>query len=45
LGDAGVRETRLFQIQSVTHDEIAGQSIAWTLICQANEAAVTEEGS
>jgi len=35
---------RLFNIESVTHDEYAGQTLVWSLICNANEFAVTVEG-
>jgi hypothetical protein len=35
---------RLFSIESITHEEIAGQTLAWTLLCNAAETAVSVQG-
>ncbi len=38
-------QTRLFSIESITHDEIAGQTLAYTLLCNATEQLVSVAGS
>ena len=38
-------QQRLFSIESITHEEIAGQTLAWLLICNAAETPVTVQGA
>jgi hypothetical protein len=40
-----VDQTRLFSIESITHEEVAGQTLAYTLLCNASENLVNVEGS
>lgn len=35
---------RLFSIESITHSEVAGQTIMWKLVCNAHEVASTADG-
>jgi hypothetical protein len=44
-GDNPNSQTRLFSIESITHDEIAGQTLAYTLLCNAQETLSSESGS
>ena len=36
---------RLFNIESITHDEYGGQTLVWTLLCNAAETLVDVKGS
>ena len=38
------QQVRLFSIESITHDEIAGQTLAYTLLCNAQETLVSVQG-
>jgi len=37
-------QTRLFSIESITHDEIAGETLAYTVLCNATETLVNVPG-
>lgn len=36
-----IYNSRLFSIESVTHEEVAGETISWALICNAQETEAT----
>ncbi len=44
-GNNPTAQTRLFSIESITHDEIAGQTLAYTILGNAQETLVSVAGS